>query len=64
MLSESDNRTPLVGLLSTGADPSSDIESLSKKMKIEMKAISMGQGQEVHARKLITTYMANGGWVI
>lgn len=64
LLAESDNRTPLIGLLSMGADPSADIESLSKKLKVEMKAISMGQGQEVHARKLITTYMATGGWAL
>ncbi len=64
LLNESDSRTPLIGLLSTGADPSADIESLSKKLKVEMKAISMGQGQEVHARKLVTTYMTSGGWAL
>ncbi|RKP21518.1 hypothetical protein ROZALSC1DRAFT_20453 [Rozella allomycis CSF55] len=64
MLEESDNRTPLICLLSTGADPTADIESLSKRHKIDMKAISMGQGQEVHARKLMTNYMTNGGWAL
>ncbi|KAJ3342801.1 Dynein heavy chain 5, axonemal [Gonapodya sp. JEL0774] len=64
LLTESDNRTPMICLLSTGADPSADIENLSKKYKIEIKAISMGQGQEIHARKLLSTYMANGGWAL
>lgn len=31
---ESDNRTPLVGLLSMGSDPTSGIEALAKKHKI------------------------------
>jgi dynein heavy chain len=47
LLEESQASMPLIGLLSAGADPSSDIESLSKRLKVEMKAISMGQGQEV-----------------
>jgi len=64
LLAESDNRTPLIALLSTGADPSGDIENLAKKNKIEIKAISMGQGQEVHARKLLSTFMATGGWAL
>ncbi|RKO94376.1 dynein heavy chain and region D6 of dynein motor-domain-containing protein [Blyttiomyces helicus] len=64
LLAESDSRTPMICLLSTGSDPSSDIENLSKKYKIEIKAISMGQGQEVHARKLLVAFMANGGWAL
>ena len=27
-------------------------------------AISMGQGQEVHARRIIAQLMAEGGWVL
>jgi dynein heavy chain len=64
LLGESNNRTPMVCLLSQGSDPSYDIEMLAKKHKIDCKAISMGQGQEVHARKLLSTFMANGGWTL
>ncbi|KAJ3055739.1 Dynein heavy chain 5, axonemal [Rhizophlyctis rosea] len=64
LLGESDNRTPMICLLSTGSDPSADIENLSKKYKIDIKAISMGQGQEVHARKLLSAFMTNGGWAL
>lgn len=64
MLSESNSRTPMICLLSQGSDPSSDIENLSKKYKIECKAISMGQGQEVHARKLLGAFMTSGGWAL
>ncbi|KAI9015067.1 dynein heavy chain and region D6 of dynein motor-domain-containing protein [Gaertneriomyces semiglobifer] len=64
LLNESDNRTPMICLLSTGSDPSADIENLSKKYKTDIKAISMGQGQEVHARKLLSAFMTNGGWAL
>ena len=64
MLQESNNRTPMICLLSQGSDPSADIENLAKKHKIDCKAISMGQGQEVHARKLLSAFMANGGWAL
>ncbi|KAI8811565.1 dynein heavy chain and region D6 of dynein motor-domain-containing protein [Cladochytrium replicatum] len=64
LLGESDTRTPMICLLSTGSDPSADIENLAKKYKADIKAISMGQGQEVHARKLLNAFMANGGWAL
>ncbi|CAG5978557.1 unnamed protein product [Menidia menidia] len=54
---ESDPRTPLICFLSMGSDPTDQIEVLAKKLNLECRAISMGQGQEVHARKLITTSM-------
>ena len=50
---ESSCRQPIVCLLSMGSDPTNNIENLAKKHKIEYRAISMGQGQEVHARRLI-----------
>lgn len=50
---ESDIGTPMIGLLSMGSDPTSAIEGLAKRHGIECRAISMGQGQEVHARRLI-----------
>ena len=53
MWEESTSRTPILCLLSMGSDPTNNIEALSKKLKIEYRAISMGQGQEVHARRLI-----------
>uniref|UniRef100_K1QHZ6 Dynein heavy chain 8, axonemal n=1 Tax=Magallana gigas TaxID=29159 RepID=K1QHZ6_MAGGI len=61
---ESDTRTPLICLLSMGSDPTNQIESLSKKCHLDFRAISMGQGQEVHARKLISQFMHTGGWAL
>ncbi|XP_022920277.2 dynein axonemal heavy chain 8 [Onthophagus taurus] len=60
MFSESRPLTPLVCFLSTGSDPTPYIESLAKKIENKCKAISMGQGQEVHARKLLAAAMTDG----
>lgn len=56
--------TPLICFLSMGADPTPNILVLAKKQELKCQAISMGQGQEVHARKLISQCLENGGWVL
>ncbi|XP_078222058.1 dynein axonemal heavy chain 5 isoform X3 [Callithrix jacchus] len=61
---ESDPRTPLICLLSMGSDPTDSIIALGKRLKIETRYVSMGQGQEVHARKLLQQTMTNGGWAL
>jgi dynein heavy chain len=50
---ESDIKTPLIGLLSMGSDPTAAIELLAKRHGIEFSSLSMGQGQEIHARRLL-----------
>lgn len=64
MWEESDNRTPLICFLSMGSDPTDNIQVLAKKRGMQFSAISMGQGQEVHARKLLNQYMSEGGWAL
>nr|XP_021145140.1 dynein heavy chain 8, axonemal isoform X1 [Columba livia] len=61
---ESDAQTPLICFLTMGSDPSGQIDSLARKHKLDCRTISMGQGQEVHARKLIQMSMQQGGWVL
>ncbi|XP_041986842.1 dynein axonemal heavy chain 5 [Aricia agestis] len=61
---ESEPRTPLICILSIGSDPSAQIASLAKSKEIVLKAVSMGQGQEVVARKMISDAMNEGGWVL
>uniref|UniRef100_A0A8C5SL22 Uncharacterized protein n=1 Tax=Laticauda laticaudata TaxID=8630 RepID=A0A8C5SL22_LATLA len=67
---ESDPRTPLICFLSMGSDPTDSIIALGKRLKIETRCVSMGQGQEVHARKLLQQTMYDlfakdyGGWVL
>ncbi|KAK7114139.1 dynein axonemal heavy chain 5-like isoform X2 [Littorina saxatilis] len=64
MWEESEPRTPMVCLLSMGSDPTVSIESLAKKHRLELRAISMGQGQEIHARRMLQQGMTQGGWLM
>ncbi|XP_066028864.1 dynein axonemal heavy chain 5 isoform X2 [Pocillopora verrucosa] len=64
MWEESDIRTPMICFLSMGSDPTASIEALAKKQRLDCRAISMGQGQEVHARRLLAQFMNEGGWVL
>ncbi|KAJ8670776.1 hypothetical protein QAD02_002035, partial [Eretmocerus hayati] len=62
--SESRPNTPMIGFLSMGSDPTPSIEQLAKKLELKCKSISMGQGQEVHARKLMESAVKDGFWVL
>jgi len=64
ILTESDPRTPSICFLSLGSDPTQAIMDLAKESKLDCRDISMGQGQEVHARRLVTSFQENGGWVL
>lgn len=64
-LTDSTNITPIIFVLSPGADPIAYLNSLAVKkgMKEKLQAISLGQGQGVKAEKLIREATATGGWV-
>ena len=47
-----------------GADPTKLIEDLAKRKKIKTLGVSMGQGQEVIARRHVATAAAEGCWVL
>jgi dynein heavy chain len=64
MWSESEPRTPMICFLSMGSDPTENIERLAKAKSIRYNAVSMGQGQEVPARRIIAQSMSEGGWVL
>jgi len=64
MLAESTIRVPMVCLLSMGSDPTNQICDLARKMSLECRCISMGQGQEIHARRLLNLAREQGGWVL
>lgn len=47
-----------------GSDPTKLIEDLAKRKKIKTLGVSMGQGQEIIARKYMATAAAEGQWVL
>lgn len=55
MHQESRPNTPMICFLSMGSDPTPDIERMAKKLEIICRSVSMGQGQEIHARRLINS---------
>lgn len=55
MYLESRPQTPMICFLSMGTDPTPSIVQLARKMEIPCQTISMGQSQEVHARKLMSS---------
>nr|XP_023019976.1 dynein heavy chain 8, axonemal [Leptinotarsa decemlineata] len=64
LFNESRPLTPMICFLSIGSDPTPYIEQLAKRLELKSKSISMGQGQEVHARKLMTGAMTEGYWAL
>ena len=64
LVQEEEKKAPLICLLSTGSDPCSQIESMARLAETEYRQISMGQGQEDSARKMITEAILNGHWLM
>jgi dynein heavy chain len=56
--------TPVIFLLSIGADPTESIEVLCRKKKQTVAVISMGEGQEGPALKALNAAAVNGSWVL
>ncbi|VDM98199.1 unnamed protein product [Thelazia callipaeda] len=63
--SESSENEPILIFVSTGVDPSEELEELVRNERLEAKfhQISMGQGQCEAALTAIRTCAKNGGWV-
>ncbi|GBF98747.1 dynein heavy chain axonemal [Raphidocelis subcapitata] len=62
---ESSPATPLVFVLSPGADPMADLLALADEMRFAKKfeKVSLGQGQGPKAERLLTAGMERGLWV-
>ncbi len=62
---DSTKTTPIIFVLSPGADPMSYLVSLAKEKEFDtrLKMLSLGQGQGDIAKELIKTGRRNGDWV-
>eukprot|EP00961_Rhodomonas_salina_P001845 25428-Rhodomonas_salina.1 len=63
-LVEAPERVPIIFVLTPGSDPTELVMGLAKKKKKDVLAVSMGQGQEVVARRYIATSIVTGGYVL
>jgi len=66
LFSESNAITPIIFILSAGADPATSLYKFAEEMKFSKKLtmVSLGQGQGPRAEKLITDGMEKGQWVL
>jgi dynein heavy chain len=62
---DSSSTTPIIFVLSPGADPISYLLSLAKEKEMDtrLKMLSLGQGQGKIALELISSGRRNGDWV-
>jgi dynein heavy chain len=61
---EMDSTTPVIFLLSAGADPTDSIETLARRKRKDIECVSMGEGQDIVAMKAINSATSLGGWVM
>jgi len=63
---DSDERTPIIFVLSPGADPTSSLLKFAQSPEIQsnIQIISLGQGQGGPAEALIKKSKINGKWVL
>ncbi len=66
LYADSDNVTPVIFVLSQGADPSSQLISFAEQMSFSdrFEYTSLGQGQDVVAEALIEKGRKEGLWVL
>ena len=61
---EMEATTPVIYLLSAGADPTDSIDTLARRKRKDIECVSMGEGQDVVALRAINSATVNGSWVL
>lgn len=64
IFSTADYKTPLIFILSTGADPTSSLLKYAQEKGKILSVISLGQGQGKKAENLIKKAQTEGSWVL
>eukprot|EP00485_Elphidium_margaritaceum_P015545 CAMPEP_0202728930 /NCGR_PEP_ID=MMETSP1385-20130828/185872_1 /ASSEMBLY_ACC=CAM_ASM_000861 /TAXON_ID=933848 /ORGANISM="Elphidium margaritaceum" /LENGTH=4770 /DNA_ID=CAMNT_0049395183 /DNA_START=131 /DNA_END=14440 /DNA_ORIENTATION=- len=59
-----DAATPIILMLTPGADPTQTLKDLARNKGVGINIVSMGEGQEPHATKAITDGMSKGDWAL
>ena len=61
---DSDSRTPIIFVLSPGADPTANLLKFANEISANVDIISLGQGQGDPATRLINKCKTSGRWVL
>ena len=61
---DSDEKTPVIFILSQGADPTTALDKFAKEKEQDIQGISLGQGQGIKAEKLITIAKEKREWIL
>lgn len=66
LYTDSDCKTPVIFILSQGADPTTSLYKFAKEKDFDQKlqGISLGQGQGIKAEKLINMAKDKGEWIL
>ena len=60
---ESTSTIPLIFVLSTGVDPTYQLQVLAQHEGRQLKVLALGQGQGDNAKRALQEYSQTGGWV-
>ncbi|KPA85080.1 putative dynein heavy chain [Leptomonas pyrrhocoris] len=63
-LKDSTPHTPIIFILSQGADPMEALQTLARTEDKELQYVSLGQGQSENARRLIASCRTSGAWAL
>jgi dynein heavy chain len=64
IVATSDEKTPIIFILSTGADPTASLLKFAQDKGKVLSVISLGQGQGKKAEHLINRSKKEGNWVL